>query len=74
MDVNETTNKYLSRIKDFRYNLGDICEEVSGTDMLSITLKGLLPDYKYSSQHLQQDKPLLHLQRSTQSRYKKKKE
>ena len=47
MDVNEITmNKYLSRIKDFTYNLGDIGEEVSSTDLVSITLKGLLPDYK----------------------------
>ena len=49
MDVNETMNKYLSRIKDFRDNLGDIGEEVSSTDLVSITLKGLLLDYKYSS-------------------------
>ena len=45
MDVNETMNKYLSRIKDLRDNLGDI-GEVSSTDLISITLKGLLPDYK----------------------------
>ena len=46
MDVNETMNKYLSCIKDFRDNLGDISEEVSSTDLVSITLKGMLPDYK----------------------------
>lgn len=46
MDVNESMNKYLSRIKDFRDNLGDIGEEVSSTDLVSITLKGPLPDYK----------------------------
>ena len=46
MDVNETMNKYLSRIKDFRDNLGDIGEGVSSTDLVFITLKGLLPDYK----------------------------
>ena len=46
MDVNETMNKYLSHIKDFRDNLGDIGEEVSSTDLICITLKGLLPDYK----------------------------
>ena len=39
-------NKYLSRIKDFKDNLGDIGEEVSSIDMVYITLKGLLPDYK----------------------------
>ena len=44
MDVNETMNKYLSRIKDFRDNLGDIGEEVSSIDLVSITLKGLFPD------------------------------
>ena len=46
MDVNETMNKYLSHIKDFRDNMGDIGEEVSSTDLVSITLKGLLPYYK----------------------------
>ena len=46
MDVNETMNKYFSHIKDFRDNLGDIGEEVSSTDLVSITLKGLLRDYK----------------------------
>ena len=46
MNVNETMNKYLSRIKDFRDNLGDIGEEVFSTDLVSITLKGLLLDYK----------------------------
>ena len=46
MDVNETMNKYLPRIKDFRDNLGDIGEDVSSTNMVSIKLKGLFPDYK----------------------------
>ena len=46
MDVNETMNKYLSRIKDFRDNMGDIGEEVSSTDLVSITLKGLFLDCK----------------------------
>ena len=46
MDVNETMNKYLSRIKHFRDNLGDIGEEVSSTNLVSITLKCLFPDYK----------------------------
>ena len=46
MDVNETMNKYLSHIKDFQDNLGDIGEEVSSIDLVSITLKGILPDYK----------------------------
>ena len=46
MDVNETMNKYLSRIKDFIDNLGDIGEEVSSIELVSITLKGLFPDYK----------------------------
>ena len=46
MDVNESINRYLSRIKDLWDNLGDIGEEVSGTNLVSITLKGLLLDYK----------------------------
>ena len=44
MNVNESMNKYLSCIKDFWDNLGDIGEEVSSTDMVSITLKGPFPD------------------------------
>ena len=46
MDVNETMNKYLSRIKEFRDNMGDIGEEVSSTNLVSITLKRFLPNYK----------------------------
>ena len=46
MDVNETMNKYLSHIKYLRDNLGDIGEEVSSTDLVFITLKGPLRDYK----------------------------
>ena len=46
MDVNESMNKYLSCIKYFQDNLGDIGEEVSNTDLVSITLKGLFPYYK----------------------------
>ena len=34
MDVNETMNTYLSRIKYFRDNLGDIGEEVSSIDLV----------------------------------------
>ena len=34
MDVNETMNKYISRIKNFRDNLGDIGEEVYSTDLV----------------------------------------
>ena len=46
MDVNETMNTYLSHIKYFGDNVGDIGEEVSSTDLVFITLKGLLPGYK----------------------------
>ena len=46
MDANETMNKYLSRIKDFRDNMGDVGEELFSTDLVSITLKGLFPNYK----------------------------
>ena len=46
MDVNESMNKYISRIKYFRDNLGGIGEEVSSTDLVSITLKDLFPYYK----------------------------
>ena len=46
MEVNESITKYFSRIKDLRDNLGDIGEEMSSVDLVPITLKGLLPDYK----------------------------
>ena len=41
MDVNETMNKYLSHIKDFRDN-----HIKRYLVLVSITLKGLLRDYK----------------------------
>ena len=46
MEVNESITKYLSHIKDLRDNLGDIGKEMSSSDLVTITLKGLLPDYK----------------------------
>ena len=46
MEVNESITKYLSHIKDLRDNLGDIGEEILSTYLVTITLKGLLQDYK----------------------------
>ena len=44
--MNESITKYLSRIKDLRDNMGDIGEEMSSSDLVTITFKGLFPYYK----------------------------
>ena len=46
MDTNESISNFVSRIKDLSDKLGDIGEKVSSTDLVTVTLKGLVPDYK----------------------------
>eukprot|EP00253_Pinus_taeda_P020335 PITA_20335 len=46
MDANESISNFVSRIKDFSDKLGDIGEKVSSTDLVTVALKGLVPDYK----------------------------
>ena len=46
MEVNEGVSKFISRIKELSDKLGDIGEVVESSDLVKITLKGLVPDYK----------------------------
>ena len=45
MEANENIVTYVSRIKDLCDQLNSIGDKVSNTDMLTITLKGLIRDY-----------------------------
>jgi hypothetical protein len=46
MEANESISNFVSRIKDLSDKLGDIGEKVSSSDLVTITLKGLVQDYK----------------------------
>jgi hypothetical protein len=46
MEANESISNFISRIKDLSDKLGDIGEKVSSSDLVTITLKGLVQDYK----------------------------
>jgi hypothetical protein len=46
MEANEGVGKYISHIKYLSDNLAAIGEKVASTNQVTITLKGLLPDYK----------------------------
>jgi hypothetical protein len=46
MEANENISTFISRIKDLSDKLGDIGEKVSSSDLVTITLKGLVQDYK----------------------------
>ena len=46
MEANEGVSKFISRIKELGDKLGDIGEVVESFDLVTITLKCLLPDYK----------------------------
>lgn len=45
MEEHEDANNFVSRIKELKDNLGDISEKVSNTDLVTITLKGMLEEY-----------------------------
>ena len=45
MDANEFVSSFLGRIKEVKDKLGDIGESVSSTDLVTITLNGMLEDY-----------------------------
>ena len=47
MEANENIVTYVSRIKDLCDQLNAIGDKVSNTDMVTITLKGLIRDYQY---------------------------
>ena len=46
MEANEGVRKFISRVKDLSDKLGDIGEVVESTDLVIISLKGLVLDYK----------------------------
>ena len=46
MEANENIVTYVSRIKDLCDKLNAINDKVSNTDMVTITLKGLIRDYQ----------------------------
>ena len=46
MEANEGVHKFISRIKELNDKLGDIGEVVESFDLVTVTLKGLLPYYK----------------------------
>jgi len=46
MEANESISTFISRIKDLSDKLGDIGEELSSFDLVTITSKGLVKDYK----------------------------
>ena len=45
MDANESVSSFLGRLKEVKDKLGDIGEKVSSTDLVTITLNGMLEDY-----------------------------
>jgi hypothetical protein len=45
MDGNESVSSFLGRIKEVKDKLGNIGETVSSTDLVTITLNGMLEDY-----------------------------
>jgi hypothetical protein len=45
MDGNESVSSFLGRIKEVKYKLVNIGETISNTDLVTITLNGMLEDY-----------------------------
>ena len=46
MDGNESVSSFLGHIKEVKDKLGNIGENVSSTDLVTITLNGMLEDYQ----------------------------
>ena len=46
MEENESVSDFISRIKDLKDKLGDIRESVSSTDLVTVTLNGMLDEYQ----------------------------
>jgi hypothetical protein len=46
MEENENISNFLSRIKDLKDKLGDIGENISSTDLVTITLNSMLDEYQ----------------------------
>jgi hypothetical protein len=46
MEENENISNFLSRIKELKDKLGDIGEKISSTDLVTVTLNGMLDEYQ----------------------------
>ncbi len=46
VEANENISNFISNVKYLRDKLGDIGEKVSSTDLVAITLNGLVQDYQ----------------------------
>jgi hypothetical protein len=46
MEENESISDFISRIKDVKDKLGNIGETISSTDLVTITLNGMLEEYQ----------------------------
>lgn len=46
MEENESVSDFISRIKDLKDKLGDIGESISSTDLVTVTLNGILDEYQ----------------------------
>lgn len=46
MEENENISNFVSHVKDLSDKLGDISEKMSSTDLVTITLNGLVQDYQ----------------------------
>lgn len=58
MEASENISNFISRVKDLSDKLGDIGEKVSITDLVTITLNGLVQDYQiFVSSLSTRDKP-----------------
>ena len=46
MEENENIINFLSRIKDLKYEPGDTGENIASTDLVTVTLNGMLDEYQ----------------------------
>ena len=46
MDGSESVSSFLGCVKEVKDNLGNIGETISSTDLVTITLNGMLEDYQ----------------------------
>jgi hypothetical protein len=46
MEENENISNFLSRIKEMKDKLGDIGEKISSTNLVTVTLNGMLDEYQ----------------------------
>jgi len=46
IEENESVSNFISRIKDLKDKLGDIGETISSTNLVTVTLNGMLDEYQ----------------------------